>query len=363
MQSTNRIWFLQLARALACLMIIYIHWVAFIFQPNKLLKEIKQAPLLNYHGVDLSINFFREIVPATFSGGFFALGIFFLISGYVIPLTIENAKPLQFLARRLTRVFPTLIVCLCVTVFMVRLGRHLDHQSMHLIFKHKRLITNFLLIRDFFHQNFIENGTWTLEIELHFYLVCFLLAFVQGYKRALLILLSTLCILCAEVWQVYLLGSEANQYLGLNVTFISVMFMGTSLYNWNKKNWGLAKTLATILALLSINYFSVMHNPKWAEEAYLTFYGSIYALSAFAILLFVNDYLPYNKLLDKIAQASYPLYLVHGFVGYVTFFIAYKAWHQLGLALAVAVMVVVIATILIHKYIELPSIKLGKRYF
>lgn len=358
-QHNQRIWFLQLSRAIACLLIVYAHWVSLILQPNVLVGSIHQLPITNYSTPKVYYNLFF-MLPTSFYPTFFALALFFLISGYVIPLSLMNSNPFEFLIRRVLRIYPVLITCLIITIFTVKLGRHLDALSNRHIYSFSHYWASFFLVRAFTPQIFIEQAAWTLEVEIHFYLICFILAFFQGYKNPFIVLFCALALLGLEKFAV-----PDNIYitstLGLDASCICIMFIGTALFNWHKKYWNIKQTILVILSLFTLNYFALHYNYMFQQLAYFNWINNIYAFLLLISLMLFNKYLPYVALLDKIAQISYPLYLVHGFTGYVFFFIFYKATHSLILTIPLSLSSVFIISILIHQFIEKPGINISRR--
>ena len=57
-----------------------------------------------------------------FRYGYLGVELFFMISGFVIALTLEGCKtPREFVVRRFARIWPPLLFCSIVTFFVVRL--------------------------------------------------------------------------------------------------------------------------------------------------------------------------------------------------------------------------------------------------
>ena len=52
MQS-NRLWFLQAARGIACFLIVYVHWIGLIGNPNVIKAYVYQNPIQNYVSPDI----------------------------------------------------------------------------------------------------------------------------------------------------------------------------------------------------------------------------------------------------------------------------------------------------------------------
>ena len=99
---------IDLFRAVAILMVIGFHYLSRWTPPR---FEINFYP----YG-----NFFAENV--LFANGSLGVDFFFIISGFVIALTLESCRNFfDFFVRRVARLLPAMIVCSLLTIIIVRL--------------------------------------------------------------------------------------------------------------------------------------------------------------------------------------------------------------------------------------------------
>lgn len=103
--------------------------------------------------------------------GVFGVALFFIISGFVMPLSVQRGfAPAEFAIRRLFRIYPLLL-----TIFLVVLVA--SHFSPHRLFDAARgasvtqWLANLLLVQDFVRAPAIYGVTWTLILELIWYTV------------------------------------------------------------------------------------------------------------------------------------------------------------------------------------------------
>jgi len=136
--------------------------------------------------------------PRSIAGGF-GVDLFFVISGFVISLPfashhLESGPPVRlrnYYLRRLTRLEPPFIICvtLCFALFVVAKGLNF-----------KELLPHYLATATYSHnivyRSFspINPVTWSLEVEIQFYVIAPLIAYVFsisrcGARRALLVTL------------------------------------------------------------------------------------------------------------------------------------------------------------------------------
>jgi peptidoglycan/LPS O-acetylase OafA/YrhL len=78
-------------------------------------------------------------------------------------------------------------------------------------------------------------------------------------------------------------------------------------------------------------------------------------------LLLLNHRLPHGRWLDRLAEISYPLYLVHATLGYIVIRAVYLGTGSLYLGIAIAFTVVLALAALLHRYVERPGNEIGRR--
>lgn len=371
-EKAPKIWFLQLTRIVACLSVVYVHWYGLILSPNVIHNLIAQDVIPNYPSINLidylsigcsylGMNYFR--------GAYFGVGLFFILSGYVIPLSLKNSKPVDYLIRRIFRIYPTLIVCLLIAASaMTLVNTYLGSSEPANFFKLNRLVGNILLIRDVMHVPFIEFATWTLEIEVHFYLLFFVLFYFAIDKKIRSFIFSAIASLILAN-TLFFLGhhlGEQEKILGLgklityNGSYITFMFVGTAMYYMTSKQWTYGKGMLTLALMLVFNYLFLHTGGLQKANANTIFINHLYALVTFLTLYLMSNYIPYSKFLNKIAEISYPLYLTHGFTGYTIYFLLFNITRNVTLSCTIAFSSVLILTVLIHYFIEKPGISLSK---
>jgi peptidoglycan/LPS O-acetylase OafA/YrhL len=148
-------------------------------------------------------------------------------------------------------------------------------------------------------------------------------------------------------------------YLISDMRFMTFMFLGCLFY------YVLYDELTARAALA---YGTVIYTLFLTVSAFYeaTVFGPLaknytYALALFLVCYLLRKRFRDNKIIDFVADISFPLYLVHSTIGYVTMPILIDkgipytlAWMLcLGLALFVA--------FIVHRYVEVPVNALGKR--
>jgi len=104
-------------------------------------------------------------LPFHFYIGNYGVQLFFLISGFVIFMTLERTRRASdFVVSRFSRLFPAYWSAICLTLLTVTLIG-LPQQQLPA----RDLLANFSMVQEFFGFRSIDGSYWTLEIELFFY--------------------------------------------------------------------------------------------------------------------------------------------------------------------------------------------------
>ncbi len=302
----------------------------------------------------------RFIEPIGFTGGFFGVCLFFLISGFVIPFSLERLGPGRFLLQRTFRLYPTYAVGLALTCLALAL-----YASTHGIPFRIRLIDylkNVSLCRDWLRGTSIDGIVWTLEVELKFYLICAAIGTVSSLRSgtAILLPMALLTLVCctADFTPPALLPLSV---LVVAAPFLPFMFLGTCIYNLQHRHWSFGKAclVGSILATAaSVNFFQVQKHFGLPVRYFFANCGL--ALAGFALAYRYQNCIPYSRVLNWLAEISYPLYVVHGFAGDVLLSVLTDAgcppYPAIGLTMATSIGV----AYLVHLGVEIPSLKLGK---
>jgi peptidoglycan/LPS O-acetylase OafA/YrhL len=99
--------------------------------------------------------------------GAFGVALFFLISGFVIPLSFQSYSRLEFLVARSFRIYPTYWIGLSASLVVLVIGGRLlgmpfPHSSVEVLFGY------LIGTRDIVFVKSVDGVVWTIEIELKF---------------------------------------------------------------------------------------------------------------------------------------------------------------------------------------------------
>ena len=284
---------------------------------------------------------FALVADPWFQPGPFGVALFFLISGLVIPFSLDRHGRGGFLLARLLRIYPTYWAATLISLCLLR--GNAAFWQLGFPYGWRTILANLLLIHQITGDPGIDLVNWTLCIELQFYLLMAVL--YPLVKRAPLP-----TILAAAVVLTALRRQDASDLV--------VMLIGTLFQLRLRGRIGLAALAGCGAALAAL--FALQVRPA----ALCYNYG--YALLLFALLFGLRRLDRPRWLPDVLAAISYPLYLVHFIAGFTVLklltlgrgsgmHLSYEA------ALVVAVGVAIGLATLLHYAIELPSLALGRR--
>ncbi|MFE8646951.1 acyltransferase family protein [Sphingomonas sp. NCPPB 2930] len=294
-----------------------------------------------------------------FAFGPFGVSIFFLVSGFVIPMSLERLRPGPFLAARVLRIYPTYLACLAIGLAAVWASSHYWGQP----FAPGRgaVAANALLVHTVTGVPTLDPVNWTLAIELKFYLAMALLAACTPRGRAWPLLLAGVAVLGLNLAapRIGMAGGIDWRALAAELCFVPYMMVGTLFY-YHLRGWIAGRTLvaagAGLLALVLL---------AWARSAkaeQVPMVSDVYVLNVavFATAYAYRAHFRPHPLIDFLARISFPLYAVHCLFGFAL--LRYLAdtgmppWAALGFSLAL----IVGLAYAVHRGVELPSMRAGK---
>ena len=98
--------------------------------------------------------------------GYMGVDLFFIISGFVILWSAQGRSPVAFVIARFSRLYPIFWVALLTTSAVVW------HDGVITI---RQILLNATMVPSYFGAGFIDGAYWTLQIELNFYFLIFIL--------------------------------------------------------------------------------------------------------------------------------------------------------------------------------------------
>lgn len=303
---SNRLLELDAFRGIAAIMVVLFHYT---LRYNQMYPDAPTSPF-----------------ALTF--GHFGVEFFFIISGFVIFLTLNRTKrPLDFIVSRFSRLYPVYWAAVILTFTVVALfGLPGEERSL------SQMIFNLTMVHGYVDIPDVDGVYWTLRYELIFYVIMFGLYCIGKLEKVELFCIAWLSLQAASITFDYLgiwFPWKIKFFLILNYCHLfmaGILFYRASQLGFNSTRIALLSTCLAFQFLLS------------------DIYGALFVASCFLLFLgFVNNKLQYLaiKPLIYVGSISYSLYLIHQNIGYIIIreldHIGIPHLASIGIAIAAAV--------------------------
>jgi len=251
-----------------------------------------------------------------FRFGYLGVELFFLISGFVILMTLEKFNSFtEFMYHRWLRLFPAMLICSLFVFFTAQyfIERPNGIPLARDLIPGMSFIDPYLLGKlsgeDF---NNIENSFWSLYIEFKFYIIAAIFYSFLGSKN--LVVALFLCFITYFVFKeikpltdhkaVYYISAISN-YLGFK--YFGWFAAGASYYLFVKEDNKIWFIFGAIICLISSIVLAV------EAKSFSTFIAIAIISIFFSTSLISNklQQLISNRFLLAFGFVSYPLYLLH----------------------------------------------------
>ena len=290
-----------------------------------------------------------------FNQGGTGVDLFFIISGFVISLTLANTRSWKdFLVNRFSRLFPTYWAIVCFTTII----RILNGDSITV----SRFLTNLTMVQRLFKVDDIDWVYWTLYVELFFYAFMLLLFVSKTYKYVEIIGFSFL-ILITLFHIPFVSENYPKYYRELNfkfplVVYFPMFFSGILFYKMYFEKQTLLRYLLILMCFaIEISIFKVDIRPvfnlsKLEYSVMLFIWFSLFTL-------YINNKLGFlaNKVTLFLGAISFSIYLVHQYLGlYIVLpLFGNKLLLPPVIGISIAVIFICLLSYIIMRYVEKPS--------
>lgn len=336
----NRIRYLDGLRGLAIMMVIMFHAYA------------RFPELVPYHYE------FSNFPP--FEYGYLGVELFFLISGYVILMSLEKSKNLiDFFKKRWIRLFPTMLIA---TILIYTTARFFLERPQG-IPKIEDTIPGLTLIEPSFWSRILKLNVssldgvfWSLFVEVKFYIILGVFYFIMGSNFSVI----ALCIVYLIYPFCILLNQNGNAPLFLEkiISITSCQYFGWftsgAFFYLYKKNTNNRNKL--ILALL-VGLLSSIIIEKVTIGSTITCLFILFIFFSPAKIAIIKKILE-NKIFIFLGFISYPLYLIHQNILISSILKINKSLPKMPMILLpiIPIFVLILICFMIANYIE-PFIK------
>ncbi len=345
------------ALSVACSHLVAVFWLMRDFVGLATFSPVQAGPAPSLVGL-VSFTWFNL--------GPFGVGLFFLISGLVVPISLEKHMPGSFTLARLLRIYPTYAAALGLQ--LAALYAASLYWDRPFAYGAWTMLSNALLINDLVGQPSLDLVNWTLCVELKFYLLIALLArqIRAGSVATVLGAGAALCAVSALFGNGWLGGTPTDPLshaytLSAETLFLVFMLIGV-LFNFHLRGLlGTAGLAAGIGALLGLFALAWQASALRAQFPIVTV-NYLYALGLFALLYALRRRVRANPALDLMAAVSFPFYLIHSMLGYfILKLLIVSGGMGYPAALAITLALLLLVAWGLHVTVEQATIRMGRR--
>ena len=271
--------------------------------------------------------------------GYLGVELFFMISGFVILMSVRGGSLRAFVISRCVRLYPAFWACCSLTFVLLQLCG-----ATQLQLSGWQFLANLTMLSGFAGVPLVDGAYWSLLVEMRFYALVALLLWLGQLPRAQWWLGCWLVVVVLDEW----LGQGRLRSL-LIVDYAAYFVAGAVCYLIWERGASPAR-LGLLLACWGLALFQSLRALAPFEQHYATamnrpVVAGLITLFFLALLLVA---LRRTGMLGRrswtLAGAlTYPVYLLHQNIGYALFNLAYPRWPAPLLLLLVTLLVLALA--------------------
>lgn len=280
-QPRARIDWLDYGRFLSACAVLTFHYL--VFGPQRSVTAPVSAPA-----------FLSMIAPY----GYLGVDFFFIVSGFVITMSLEGRTSTGFAAARLVRLYPGFIACMTLTAIVLAVAGW--RVSFPQWLANTTMLANVLGFAN------MDGVYWSLYFEIFFYAAVWLILLVGARKHFEKVVLAWLAL-------------QVLSFLTYRVPFFSgyfSLFAAGCIFSFARKDGWNAVRLLAILVALALS----MAQATSRQDLIMHEHGPVSAMATvgfFAVFALFHHFEPRLPLARWIGALTYPLYLLHASIGYV----------------------------------------------
>ena len=272
-----------------------------------------------------------------FRFGTTGVDLFFMISGFVIFMSLQKADSLRtFMVNRLTRLYPAYWIGVLFSFILISIHFHYT-QKYPLEHPWLTLAGNLTMFQYYMYLPDIEGPYWTMNVEMLFYILMGLIFWFRKLHQIFYIGCALCVALLASAFYVDQITWLKEIFMKIPLLYhFSLFFAGIAFYgkytlSWSHRRFVVAIALAFItqMAMFPHTWRACKHMNPQEYFIVLTLFFSVFTLFIYGKLERIAN--PFTLFLGKI---SYPLYLTHQYLS-INLIIPYMMWkHEMTLATA-----------------------------
>ena len=316
------------------------------------LRGIAAMAVILFHftsGIAKNWTFHLYDPPFEFPHGGTGVDLFFMISGFVIFMTLDRARSaMHFAVGRFSRLYPTFWACALITLLLTA-----NYGLPGMEVMQRDALWNITMLPRFARAEMIDGAYWSLEFEILFYIAMLILHRMGAFKKLTVPVLLLWLGAAAAAHGVLTYGQPQSLVYRLtgkikavtSLDYIHLFGVGMILYDAHRRRaWSLGHTLV-LVACGALAWWKAAFPLHFA---FVLGFGLLLHLATTGWLPFLNA-----KPLVFLGAISYPLYLIHQNIGLVLLNalggVTDSAWLRLGVTVAAMIMLAWVISVCIER--------------
>ncbi|GEP10572.1 acyltransferase family protein [Methylobacterium gnaphalii] len=296
-----------------------------------------------------------------FSSAQIGVSIFFVISGFVIAMTLERSKTVSdFALSRFARLYPPFWTCALMTTALIAVT---GFNPFHLTAS--GFLATLTMANGLIDQPFVDPSYWTLTRELLFYAFMAAAFYGAGSRRLTAIILGW--VLATSAYNVLVMdqnvyGCRSGASCGailLNATFAYLFAAGAMLHRLHAGDRSALVKITLVTAILagSVSFWPVQgFQPMFAVKAAL--YVGLVGIAASGRVRILR-----NRPMIFLGAISYSLYLLHQVIGVYVISVLVERGVHANVAIVLALTVVLTLAAAVCFGVERPAQRAIRRFY
>ncbi len=289
--------------------------------------------------------------PWRFDDGQYGVHLFFIISGFVILLTLEKTKTASdFVVARFARLYPAYWVAVLLAAGLLFVRPLHDNPI-----SPTQVAVNLTMFQNLFGVAYVDGVYWTLSVELFFYALMLALWKIGLLRHTRLVAVAWIG--ANAIWATAVrVGWLPDQAWAIKPLFLwefAHLFIAGMLFYRVHRGEGTPIHHALIAACFAMQWFY-----SWSSIAYVAIFFAAFYLFVYRKLQFIAV-----RPLVFLGTISYAVYLVHQILGYEIISIGYDLGVHPAIAVAVAVLCTLVLATGISRLVERPALAAVKEWW
>jgi peptidoglycan/LPS O-acetylase OafA/YrhL len=292
-----------------------------------------------------------------FKYGDWGVQFFFIISGFVIFMTLEKVATVrEFALARFFRLYPVYWICMFLTLTFLYFLPFPNWGPFSIVV----ILKNLTMLQGFMRTNHVDQVYWSLCIEVAFYAIMGFVFYIKKMKQIELVCLLWLILSLVVIYFDFPLKKYVVVLLILKYAplFISgIMFY--KIKNGIATVWNHLLVIASFVVFLLIIYTDRIQY----DLDFIPFILILIVYATFYFLMYNTSKILRNPILLFLGSISYPLYLLHNVIGYSIITRLRLYTDNIYIYTGITTIITMSLAYLVSKYAEKPLMEFYKIKF